>query len=64
MALKLDYDNINWNDPEVAAALKSYRQSIDAASPLVKGMDEIFTPEAKEASQKAFFAALEKFRTQ
>lgn len=64
MALKLDYENINWNDPEVVAALKSYRESIDAASPLVKGREKEFAPAEKEARQKAFFATLEKFRTQ
>lgn len=62
MMLKLQYDNINWNDPDVAAALKSYRETIDASSPLVKNIDKAFTKEEKEARQKEFFAVLEKFK--
>ncbi|AFY76823.1 hypothetical protein Ple7327_1438 [Pleurocapsa sp. PCC 7327] len=62
MTLKLEYDNINWNDPDIAAALKRYRETIDASSPLVKNIDIAFTKEEKETRQKAFFAVLEKFR--
>ncbi|MCU0535750.1 MAG: hypothetical protein MUD14_17815 [Hydrococcus sp. Prado102] len=62
MALKLQYDKINWNDAEVAEALKRYRETIDASSPLVKGIDKEFTQAEKETRQKEFFAILEKYR--
>jgi hypothetical protein len=62
MALKLQYDRIDWDDPEVAATLKKYRETIDAASPLMKDIDEPFSQEETAARQTAFFQALEKYK--
>ncbi len=62
MALKLQYDRINWNDPELIEVLKQYRETIDTSSPLVKAIDKPFTPEEKIARQKAYFAVLEKYK--
>jgi hypothetical protein len=54
MTLKLQYDKIDWNDAEVAEALKRYREMIDASSPLVKGIDKEFTQEEKKPDKKNF----------
>ncbi|MEG3435564.1 hypothetical protein V0288_00390 [Pannus brasiliensis CCIBt3594] len=62
MPLQLQYDKINWNDPELIETLKRYRETIDSSSPLVKSIDKAFTPEEKIARQKAYFAVLEKYK--
>jgi hypothetical protein len=62
MALKTQYDKINWNDPELIETLALYRETLDASSPLVKSIDKAFTPEEKIARQQAYFAILEKYK--
>lgn len=62
MALKLKYDQIDWNEPELAAALTKYRETIDAASPIMAGIKQAFSKEETEARQKAFFQVLEKYK--
>ena len=62
MALELQYDQINWNDPELIAALTKYRETIDAASPIMTGIKQTFSTEEIEARQKAFFQVLEKYK--
>ena len=60
MPIPSTFDNIDWEDPAVAKALQQYRETIDSATPLVKGLDKVFTPAEKKSRQKAFFATLEK----
>lgn len=62
MALKLQYDQINWNEPELIAALTKYRETIDAASPIMTGIKQTFSKEEIEARQKGFFQVLEKYK--
>jgi hypothetical protein len=62
MALQLQYDRINWNDPELMEALKRYRETIDASSPLMKSIDRAFTSEEKIARQTAYFTLLENYK--
>jgi hypothetical protein len=62
MSLKLQYDKINWNDTELVEALKRYRETIDASSPLLKGIEREFTQAEKETRQKEFFAILERYK--
>ena len=64
MTIPLAFENIDWEDPSVADALKQYRETIDSATPLVKGLDKVFTPAEKQSRQENFFATLEKFRKQ
>lgn len=61
MTVKVRYDKIDWDDPEVQAALKRYRETIDVSSPLVKDIDRGFAQSEKEARQEDFFTVLEKF---
>jgi hypothetical protein len=62
MALPTQYDQINWNDPELIETLTLYRETIDSSSPLVKSIDKSFTPEEKIVRQQAYFAVLEKYK--
>ena len=64
MTISLVFDNIDWEDPDVVEALQQYRETIDSASPLVKGLDKVFTPAEIKSRQEAFYATLEKFRKQ
>jgi hypothetical protein len=62
MSLQIQYDKINWNDPELLSALQLYRETIDASSPLMKSIDKAFTSEEKLRRQQAYFTALEKYK--
>jgi hypothetical protein len=62
MALQTQYDQINWDDPELIETLKLYRETIDSSSPLVKSIEKAFTPDEKIVRQQAYFAVLEKYK--
>ena len=64
MTIPLVFDNIDWEDPAVVKALQQYRETIDSSSPLVKGLDKVFTSAERKSRQEAFWATLEKFRKQ